>query len=347
MAILNYDFSSAQELFKYTSGYGSMNQGMTNALAGLSMTRTVPSYKENKDNQGYTFFTRPQLNFTTSTLRSMREFDSLLTNQEDSIPRYIRCMLDPRQASSFGIKCGMVNEKLPFIPVLTNALKSLTGFQDIVMPDFTSKPGLVGESWSMPDGSIKAYGVFDIDCTFYNFTGQPISSMIYYWLQYMYGVFSGMIGPYMDMLRANEMDFNTRIYRLIMDETMTQIRGMCATGASFPVSAPLGEMFNYNSSEVFNSTTKDITIRFKTMGVTYNDSILAKEFNDCVGIFCPEVAELNATNKSDSLVFMDDMDYIVATNFRCIPWIDVNDMSLKWVLSKNSKTYQMLKKLFG
>lgn len=344
---LNYDFTTDEEIFKYTSGYGSLKQGMSNALYGLSMNRCIPSYRESKDNQGYVFFTRPQLNMTTSNLRSMREFDSLLVNDEYDIHRYVRCLLDPRLRNTKKITSKLVNEDLPFIPVYTNAIKSLTGFQDRVIADFTSKPGLKGESWSMPDGYVDTYGVFDIDCTFYNFSGQPITLINDYWLQYMSYILEGMIGPYMDFIAANEMDYNTRIYRLIMDESMTFVRGMCATGASFPVSSPKGERYNFNSSEVYNSTTKDITIRFKSIGVTYDDSILVDEFNTVVGIFCPEVAELNSKRESSSLVYIDNMEMMNALNFRCIPWIDRDTMQLKWLIKKNSKSYQKVKAMFS
>lgn len=344
---LNYNFTTHEELFKYVSGYGSLNQGMSNALYGVSMNRAIPFYQDSKDNQGYVFFTRPQLNMTTSNLRSMREFNSLLVDDENDLHRYVRCLLDPRLSRSVNIKSNLLYESMPFICVYSNAIKSLSGFQDRVLSSYTTKTGIKGESWSMPDGYVDTYGVFDIDCTFYNFSGQPISLINNYWLSYMAYVNEGMIGAYLDMIRANEMDYCTRIYRLIMDESMTYVRAMCATGASYPVSSPEGERFNYNSNEVYNSTTKDITIRFKSIGVTYNDSILVKEFNDAVGIFCPEVAELNEKHESSSLIYIDNMEMMNALNFKCIPWIDKNTMELKWLIKKDSRSYQKIKVLFS
>ncbi|MGZ7196756.1 hypothetical protein ACXWOC_11260, partial [Streptococcus pyogenes] len=48
----------------------------------------------NKTHYGYVFFTRPQLNMQTNNIKHVRNLLPLLTTQDKSIHRAIRCYLD-------------------------------------------------------------------------------------------------------------------------------------------------------------------------------------------------------------------------------------------------------------
>jgi hypothetical protein len=50
----------------------------------------------NKDCYGITFFTKPQLNLRDDNCRRDRKFSRLLTMNDKSIQRIVRCTLDPR-----------------------------------------------------------------------------------------------------------------------------------------------------------------------------------------------------------------------------------------------------------
>lgn len=333
-----------------TQPIGSVEQALSNNLYGINHQQTPGHTPENRDTYGLTFFTRPQLNMTTSNLRNMRLFYSLLTTNRFSIQRYVRNMLDPRLAREVGgnINTPLVDERMAFIPVLTNNLKSISGWPDVIAPTFISKQGVRREQWGIVDGSIDIYENFDIDATFRNVKNEPIVMMMQTWLLYMASVFEGMLSPYLDYITSNKIDYNTRIYRLVLDESKRYVKKIAASGASFPVNVPLGKFFDYTDATKYNEQTKEINIRFKCFGAMYNDDILISEFNQTSGIFNSDIRKmLLATNGGklpDSTSTLEVIPYnlMESLNHRGYPLIDQTTYELKWYIAKDSKTYQNL-----
>ena len=71
-----------------------------------------------------------------------------------------------------------------------------------------------------------------MDVTFKNTKGNPLLYFFYIWIKYQTLVFEGILNPYMDMIVENEIDYNTRIYRLVMDQQKRYVTYIAATGAS-------------------------------------------------------------------------------------------------------------------
>jgi len=236
-----------------------------------------------------------------------------------------------------------VDESNGFIPILTNTIKNVSGWPDIVAPSFASSSGVRKEQWAIMDGSIEIYEAFDLDCTFRNIKNEPTIMLFQTWLYYMAKVFEGMMSPYIDMISNNEIDYNTRIYRLILDESKRFVTKIAATGASFPVNVPTGKFFDYTDENKYNMQTKDINIRFKCLGAMYNDPILIKEFNEVSAIFNSDVRNL-LTGKNNNLEEIP-YDLLKYTNNRGYPIINPTTYELKWYLSKSSITYKTLSKL--
>jgi len=97
--IEDIDLSSIETLDEYialTQPVSSIEQAGANAMYGLNHAKIDNIIPENRDNEGYVFFTRPQLNLTYGNISNMRKFMSLLSTQPNSIQRYVRVMLDPR-----------------------------------------------------------------------------------------------------------------------------------------------------------------------------------------------------------------------------------------------------------
>jgi hypothetical protein len=117
--------------------------------------RMVPlALQLNKDCYGITFFTKPQINLRDDNCRRDRKFSRLLTMNDKSIQRIVRCTLDPRLlfntqrdaegqdiegSSQSTITCPLVDRKLAFIPFLTNNLVSLSGFPDLRVPTYSAR----------------------------------------------------------------------------------------------------------------------------------------------------------------------------------------------------------------
>lgn len=319
-----------------SSPIGSVDKAIGNNLFGFNHRQVPGMVPSNKDVYGFTFFTRPQLNLQSDNCRNERRFYPLLTENELTIHRFVRTTLDPRLIHGYSfqndkipsIDCPVMDNNNAFIPILTNNLNSISGWPDITAPTFTSKPGLYNEAFSMVDGITRNYESFDIDASFRNTKGDPILYMFYIWIHYQSLVFEGKLSPYIDFITENEIDYNTRIYRLVLDKNKDIVTKIAATGASFPVSVPSGSFFDYNNEKPYNDQNKDITIRFKCMGMDLMDDILIDEFNKTVEIFNPEMSNRSGmvkVSKNTAAMF----------NHRGYPRINPNTYELEWWVSQD------------
>ena len=351
--------------FLQNSPIGPIQTAIGNNFYGINHRQLASPIPINKDNYGYTFFVRPQLNMQKSNLRNMRRMTPLLTGDSNSLPRIIRCLLDPRQMYGYPVKsgnpdipddsptleCPFVDNRQAFIPILTNHLKSISGWPDINVPTYTSNPGAYEEAHSMVDGIIENYTAYDIQATFRNSKGDPIMAMFLAWLIYQSAVFTGDLVPYPDFLVRNELDYNTRIYRLVMDPTKTKVQKIAACGAAVVTSLPIGGSFDFSTEKPYNDANSDITINFKCNGAQYQDDILIDEFNKTVRMFNPSMDDRAYSNGAGSPITRDMVKIPNAMlnlfNNRGYPRINPNSYDLEWYiykddLAKKEKAYENL-----
>lgn len=262
--------------------------------------------------------------------------------KNDDITAYSDYLDNIRSNKSY-VECPLVDNKMAFIPILTNTIKEMSGWPDYTIGTYTSKEGLMREQWSIVDSFMDIYSSFDIDCTFRNIKDEPLIIMFETWLRYMANVFEGMMSPYMDMIVENEIDYNTRIYRLVLDESKTFVKKIAACGAAFPVNVPNSRFFDFNDSAKYNDSAKDINIRFKAIGAMYNDDILVHEFNQTTAIFNPDLRQF-VRNGSDLPTNYAEIPYnlIHLFNYRGYPLIDKNTLQLKWYINTDSDVYTEL-----
>jgi hypothetical protein len=337
--------NDVNSLFR-SSPMGQISTAIGDNFRGLNHRQAPSLIQINKDYYGLTFFTRPRLNLTDDNLRALRRLTPLLNTNEWSLQRYIRCLLDP-VSNKKNVTSPLVDPQTAFIPILTNLLISLPGWPDPEMLYSTSAEGVMKEQFNIADGTTKIYRSVDLRANFRNVQGDPISALFEYWLEYMNGVYLGEIIPYPDSLIENEIDYQTRIYRLILDSTKRYVYRIAATGAGFPVSTPLGAAFNYeaNGSGPINEGLQQVTVPFINSGVIYNDSILAWEFNKTTEIFNPTLADISPSfdEKSGKAVPNDQrssvyqkiaIDEISLFNYRGYPRIDLGTYELEWFVSK-------------
>ena len=349
MAMIN---KNIDDILDY-SNLGPPDKALSNALYGLRHSNVMSPIKSSNDVFGFVFFTRPQLNLRSGNIKNIRQFYPLLNKNNLSIQRYVRVMLDPRlpfQLTVRGNNNNFYNKEIidtplvdklnPFITVLSNSIKTMSGWPDIVAPTWTSNGGMRREQITMIDGTYEFLESFDIDCTFSNYITDPIMLMMQTWIQYVSLTFEGMLSPYWDFVMENEFDYNTRIYRIVMDPTFKIVKRISATGASFPINVPTGKFFDFNRERPYSDQTKDINIRFKCMGALYNDEILIKEFNETIGIFNPPYRSFLKGNKKAMIKIPDNIRDML--NFRGYPYIDMETRRLHWLLPRTSLTYKRI-----
>lgn len=278
-----------------SAGIGSIDTSITSSFYGINHRQTPGAIQINKDYFGLTFFTRPKLNLSGINLRSDRLMAPLLTQEENSLQRAIRCTLDPRldTGEASGIPCGLIDPKQAFIPLLTNHLMASNGWPDLLAPTATSHEGMYKEAFSFVDGLTKNHSTYDISAQFRNIPGDPITALFFTWLHYMSLVYEGVMVPYLQAIVERETDYHTRIYRLVLDSSKTRVTKIAACGAAFPISCPIGAAFNYEAGKPINSSNDQINVQFRCMGAIYQDDILIYEFNRTVATFNPEMRESN------------------------------------------------------
>lgn len=344
---------SIDDLFS-TTPIGSVNRAIGNNLYGINHRQVPGMVQSNKDIYGLTFFTRPQLNLQDGNIRNVRQLYSLLTQDSQTLQRFVRTTLDPRLMTGYQygddlsqsvppIDCPLVDPENVFIPVLTNNLNSISGWPDMVTHAFTSKPGLYNEVYAQVDSTSRVFEAFDLDASFKNSRGDPIAYMFAVWMMYQSNVFEGKLVPYLDFISENEIDYNTRIYRLVLDQTKTIVTKICCTGASFPISLPTASFFDYSHDKPFNDQNKDIAIRFKCLGVDYFDDIVIAEFNQSVCIFNPGMRD----DYRDTAMVKVNKNLIGYFNNRGYPRINPTNNELEWYIATdlfNNRVLSMIQK---
>lgn len=317
-----------------TTPLGSLDTAIGNNFYGHNHRQVAGMVPSNKDTYGYTFFVRPQLNLQSDNLRNCRQLYRLMDTTDASINRVVRCLLDPRIQDGYRISdsvytrlnCPFVNERDPFIPIMGNNLLNISGWPDITIPTFKAPTGNYGESFTMIDGPVKLKDTITINATFRNTRGDAIIYLLYVWLYYATLAFEGKILPYPDYLSGNYIDYNTRIFRLVLDHTKRYVVKWAATGPAFPTSNPMGQFFDFNSEKPFNDQTKEFSVSFDVMGVDYMDDITIFEFNKTVAIFNPS---MNSDRRETELIQIP-RTLLTYFNNRGYPRINPDNYELEW-----------------
>lgn len=325
---------SMDELFS-AMPTGSLDRAILNNLRGVNHRQIQGALPLNKDMPGLTFFVRPQLNMQKDNIRNVRKLSSLLTNNSTSIQRYVAAMLDPRLCTgvSFAkggtippLDCPIIDNLSAFITPFTNNLISVSGWPSISLPTFNSKPGLYNESYFMVDGRALNSETYDITVNLRNTRGDPTLFILYVWAVYMSLVFEGKLVPYLDFITENELDYCTRVYRIVLDYTKRRVTKITACHAAIPTGVPIGDSFDIPSDKPFIEANGELSVRFKCAGVDYYDDILVKEFNTTVEVFNPSMKD---ENRSGSMIAVPPR-LIEHFNHLGYPRIDPETSNLDW-----------------
>jgi hypothetical protein len=312
------------QVFQSTS-LGEIDSAIGNSFHGFNHRQTATVVPINKDSYGLTFFTRPRFNLTTENLNNSRQLTPLLTTQEASIQRAIRCSFD-RELVKRGIRCPFIDNQQAFIPLLTNHLVSMNGWPDLRVDTFTAQEGAYKQTWAMVDSVAQDYSAYDITADFRNMPGSPITLLFFTWIHYMSLIYQGILVPYFEQIIENEIDYQTRIYRLVLDVTKTKVQGISACGAAMPLSAPMGAKFNFAADRPLNNAFDTISVNFRAIGAMYEDTILYSEFNRTVQLF-------NDTMKNayrSKMYTKVDMEFLEIFNNRGYPYINPDTSDLEW-----------------
>lgn len=298
---INFDINDVKSL----ANGNITSSSISDTLVGMNHRMLPPSLPKHQDRMGLVYFTRPMLRLDVQNLVRDRRLAEFMAKVPESIQRWARCTLDPRQMLEYkydsiqesskifkkAISCPLVNNELPFIPILSNQLMKLNGWPDPVIDTYKSPEGVYKEVFIGVDGLYDIYRNFTLNATFKNSKLNPIYKLMNLWTLYMSKVRSGELLPYEDMALFNILDYTTRVYVLILDETGDLVVGSAMTGYSIPITAALGARYDVDTSQVFNNNTDEINIAFECSGAYYDDPYTLKAFNEVVEMACPAMKD--------------------------------------------------------
>lgn len=313
------------------TGLSPRDQAISDTFRGLNITGRNNAVPLNTENHGYTFFTRPYLNLSESNCMVDRRLQMLLNPNPQSIERRVRAYLDPEQHKNKGYDwCPGVDPLNPFIPLLSNNLISLTGWEDFTLNLSTTTPGVYRDAMSYVDDVPYQFGTYDLQMTTRNIDGDPITWMMAMMQIYMGLNREGRILPYPELLLLNEYDANVRVYRLVMDSTKTFVQRIAAPGACLFMNAPTGQGLNFTgdgSETPYQTVSDQLNFSIRCMGLTIYDYILIYEFNELVQEFNPAMRDDQRGNATVKLK-QNELNWF---NFEAYPYINVERHNeLEW-----------------
>jgi hypothetical protein len=143
--------------------------------------------------------------------------------------------------------------------------------------------------------------------------------------------------PYPEFVVANEVDYQCRIWRLILDKSKRYVKKIGCAVAAYPISDAMGNAFNFSTEVPYSDATDQISVPFRCLGVDYQDPILYTEFNLTVQYFNPAMAD----GRRESIYHKLTQVELDSFNFVGYPRIHPQTLELEWWVSRED--YQELK----
>lgn len=340
-----------------SSAIGSVDRAIANALYGLNHRNTGNLVPFNRDQQGYAFIVRPQINLQKENISNVRRLYPLLSDNPWSVDRYVRCTLDPRIQAGYSfntkpvspanrayydsiglhpnsvppLSCDLVDERQCFIPLISNMVEKISGWPEAQVPTMSFEPGLFREKYVAVDGMMEVYDEYDLDLTFKGMKGNTLLYLLWAWTYYPTLLIGGQVARYPDYRSENRLDYTTRIWRLTMDEANETVSMLTASGASFWVTSNVAIFADYDRSQAILNPAKEFSVRLKCMGFQFFDPILVQEFNTTVTQFNPEMGD----GLRDNEMIRVPKSWLNYFNFRGYPRINPNNMALEWYIDRN------------
>lgn len=307
-------------------GFGRMFGTMTDLYRGIDHRHAGTAAQKNTDHQGLVLFTRPQLNLSYNNVVADRSLTPLLDENPRSMWRALRAMLDPKG----NYASDLFDNRQAFITVMSNTLDTLSGFPDVTVNTYTSTEGMRKEAYSIVDDVAEINGTYDITANFANVEGDPISMLLHAWVRYAGYVYSGEMVPYPEFVAENRVDYQTRIWRIILDVNKRFVKRIVCANAAFPMASPMGAGSNYDRSQPYIQDNEQISMPFRCMGAEYNDPILYHEFNDTVQFFNPGMRDDRRGATYIKLKPSQQNEF----GFWGYPRINLETLELEWWVSK-------------
>jgi len=342
------------------NGYGELSSAMQNLFYGINLSTKGSPIIYNRDNPGHIFFTRPRLNLSYHNCLLDRRFLPLLTNTQTNTHRAIRALLDPvsnrgtwidKTSKNFSADDSLFYQKVDsplvdpyncFIPMFTNLVTNASGWPDFAAGTYTSPAGRQKEEWSMYDGPSAMNEIRDLNFTFRNVATTPVTLMLQYWIWAGLNQYNGDMWPYPDANSYKEKEYESAIYRVILDHKKKTVQEI-SRFIAFPLTVPNATNHNFNIEDGILTENKTVSCQWRAQAFDINDGKIVEDFNDVVQMFNYNMRLQDPTDPFSNVLGIESGDYIKITadmrnvaSGRSYPRINPITMELEWYLDRQS-----------
>ncbi len=320
------------DVIRMSRGWSDTETLYSSLFYGLNNQPGMVPMHPHMEAQGFVFFTRPLLNLNDSNLIKDRKFAQMMSNNDKSIYRVIRAYLDPIGAMSKGQGSPLVDPANPFISILTNTCLSLSGWPDPQVDTYSSTEGLYGEQWIMYDGHLKLRRKTSLNATFHNPQNDPIGFMFNTWIEYGTFVYDDTMQARLEARLQRYIDYQTRIYRIVLDENQQYVTRWATAIACMPTSYTIGSYYDYQNDQYHRNANKEISVSFDCVGIEYNDPICLTEFNQCTWGALRNEADIK---KAFTKIPLGDRPYFSRWSY---PRVDPETREMQWWIESDIYT---------
>ena len=315
------------------NGYAYLDSALTSTIYGIDIFGTGSPAQQAHEQFGLTFFTRPMLNLSYHNTSAEPTLTPLMTKEKVSIGAYVRAMLDPlNNLAHPDFNCPLVDRENIFIPLLSNTLETLSGWQDPMLQTWTSASGVNRQAYTLVDSTNDVFEPVDLSSTFRSVRGNILGYLFHVWQTYIGRSLQGRIDPHPAFMQYNSMDYGTRIYSLVLDQTRTYVQEIGCSGVSFPLTNPAGARLNYNREEVLNREVDTLNQTWRSMGLFYYHPGFMYDFNEASGALRPHFNDPAQRDKHYRILW--PREYKLFT-YLAFPRINPRTARLEWWISRD------------
>ena len=297
------------------STFGILDESISNFLRELDRFHNSNYLPQMSEQVGNVFITRPKLNLSTANLILDRTMAPLNTMNPMSNAFMIRALLDTyftRENWDTVDQSPLINPRNPFLTPLCNGLVGISGWPEINIETEATDGGFFSEDQTYAIGFDRLFKTYNFNLTFKDITSSPIFNIIFYWLYYIAAVTLGDMTAYNFHIDGQRLDYTVSIYQFIMDPTRRYILKWGKATGCFPISLPIGDVFNFSEGSMMTQGSGKFTIPFVVNNVKYNDYLRIVDFNMLVERYSPGIKDA-AIIKSNSPYNYVGIPYIVST----------------------------------
>ena len=298
------------------SPFGLLDESIANFLSEHDRFHQSNYIPQMVEQVGNVFITRPKLNLSSPNLTHERIMSALNTLNPMSNAFMIRCLLDTEFAQANILKIAdspLLNGHSPFLIPLCNGLVGISGWPEMNIETESTEGGFYSEDQTFATGFDRLYKTYNFNLTFKDIPSSPIFNIFFYWLYYIASVTLGDMVSYAYHIDGLRLDYTVSIYQFILDPTKRYILKWAKATGCFPISLPIGDIFNFSEGSFLTESSGKFTIPFVVNNVKYNDYLRIVDFNILAERYSPDIQNARVIKFNSPYNYVG-VPFIVATS---------------------------------